>query len=135
MKLNFVCLLAKDVPAIVGFWRDVAQLPLTYYDEKLGYASFDTGGSTLAVYGSAAFDALVGNSEAAPALKGRQMYLSFQVEDVDAVYARLVEGGAASVVPPRDYPALQARQAHVNDPEGRLIELYSPLSTSEAPAV
>lgn len=135
MKLNFVCLLAKDVPAIVGFWRDVVQLSLTYYDEKTGYASFDTGGSTLAVYGSAAFNALVGSSEAASTLEGRQMYLSFQVEDVDATYARLVEGGATSAVPPRDYPALQARQAHVNDPEGRLIELYSPLPASGTPAV
>jgi predicted enzyme related to lactoylglutathione lyase len=126
MKMNFVCLLASDVPAIVGFWRDVVQLPLTYYDEKIGYASFDTGGSTLAIYGRDAFATLLGR-EPGP-VEGQQMYLSFQVDDVDATYTRLVEGGATSAVPPRDYPALQARQAHVNDPDGRLIEIYSPLS-------
>ena len=127
MKLNFVCLLASDVPALVRFWRDAMQLPLTYYDEKIGYASFDTGGSTLAIYGREAFDSLLGSDEPKPPLEGRQMYLSFQVEDVDATYTRLIEGGAAAVVSPRDYPALRARQAHVNDPDGRLIELYSPL--------
>jgi lactoylglutathione lyase len=127
MKLNFVCLLASDVPTVVRFWRDVVQLPLTYYDEQIGYASFDTGGSTLAIYGRAAFATLLGEDELASALQGRQMYLSFQVDDVDATYARLVEGGATTTVPPRDYPALQARQAHVSDPDGRLIELYSPL--------
>lgn len=126
MKMNFVCLLASDVPTIVGFWRDVVQLPLTYYDEKIGYASFDTGGSTLAIYGRDAFAAQL-RREPGP-VEGQQMYLSFQVEDVDATYTRLVEGGATSAVPPRDYPALQARQAHVNDPDGRLIEIYSPLS-------
>ncbi|HEY4386901.1 MAG TPA: VOC family protein [Ktedonobacteraceae bacterium] len=131
MKLNFVCLLASDVPAIVGFWRDVMQLSLTYYDEKIGYASFDTGGSTLAIYGRDAFASLVGE-EPAPLLESRQMYLSFQVDDLDATYARLVEGGATPVVPPRNYPALRARQAHLNDPDGRLIEIYSPLRVDDA---
>jgi lactoylglutathione lyase len=126
MKMNFVCLLANDVPTIVGFWRDVMQLPLTYYDEAIGYASFDTGGSTLAIYGRDAFAQLLGR-EPGP-VEGQQMYLSFQTDDVDATYARLVAGGATSVVPPQDYPALQARQAHVNDPDGRLIELYCPLA-------
>jgi lactoylglutathione lyase len=125
MKLNYVCLLAGNVPEIVQFWRDVVQLPLTYYDEKIGYASFDTGGSTLAIYGREAFAALIG--DAGPQVEGRQMYLSFQVDDVDATYGRLIEGGAASVAPPRDYPALGARQAHVNDPDGRLIEIYCAL--------
>jgi hypothetical protein len=27
---------------------------------------------------------------------------------------------------------LRARQAYVNDPDGRLIEMYSPLSSDEA---
>ncbi len=132
MKLNFVCLLASDVPTIVRFWRDVMQLPLTYYDEKIGYASFDTGGSTLAIYGRDAFASLLGEAEPTPPLAGRQMYLSFQVDDIDATYARLVEGGATPVIPPRDYPALQARQAHLNDPDGRLIEIYSPLQQDDA---
>lgn len=129
MKLNYVCLLAGNVPEVVRFWRDVMQLSLTYYDEKIGYAAFDTGGSALAIYGREAFDALVG--ESGPQLAGRQMYLSFQVDDLDATYARLIEGGATSVVPPRDYPALRARQAHVNDPDGRLIEIYCPLRSDD----
>ncbi len=135
MKLNFVCLLASDVPTIVGFWRDVVQLPLTYYDEKIGYASFDTGGSTLAIFGRAAFSSLIGEDKPIPPAVGRQMYLSFQVDDVDATYARLVAGGATPVALPRDYPVLQARQAHVNDPDGHLIELYSPLHPNETPTV
>jgi lactoylglutathione lyase len=135
MKLNFVCLLASDVPSIVGFWRDVMQLPLTYYDENIGYASFDTGGSTLAIFGRDAFASLIGEEEPMPPSAGRQMYLSFQVDDIDATYARVIEGGATPVVPPRDYPALQARQAHLNDPDGRLIELYSPLHLNQTPTV
>lgn len=127
MKLNFVCLLANDVPSIVSFWRDVVQLPMTYYDETIGYASFDTGGSTLAIYSRTAFAELLGEEEILPPQESRQMYLSFQVDDVDATYTRLIKGGATAVIAPRDYPVLHARQAHVNDPDGRLIELYSPL--------
>lgn len=133
MKLNFVCLLANDVPTIVRFWRDVMQLPLTFYDENIGYASFETGGSTLAIFGQAAFASLIGDEEEIVSSRaGRQMYLSFQVDDVDATYHRLVEGGATSVTAPKNYPALQARQAHLNDPDGHLIELYSPLPGNNA---
>ena len=50
----------------------------------------------------------------------------FQVEDLDALYARLIERGAAGVWPPRDSPEPGVRMAYVTDPDGNLIELIQP---------
>src|SRR6059058_3653399 len=99
MKLSYIVLLSDDVPAAIGFWRDVMRLPLTYYDETNGYAAFDTdhAGVVLSIYSSSGLATLLG--EAVPAPTGRQMYLSFPAEDVDITYAELVERGATPVAP------------------------------------
>ncbi len=133
MKLNFICLLANDVAVTVRFWRDAMQLAMTYYDETIGYASFDTGGSTLAIFGRDAFAEMIGTARPTSAPTGYPGYLSFLVDDVDATYTRLIEHGASSVAAPRDYPMLQARQAHLSDPDGHLIEIYKPLSKPDEP--
>ncbi|EFH79905.1 VOC family protein [Ktedonobacter racemifer] len=124
MKLNYIPLIVTDFPAAVRFWRDVAKLPLTYSDEATGFASFDTGSTTLLLLSSTLANASkIATSEQSQA---HSMYLSFQVEDVDASYAELLAGGATSVYEPQDFSHMQARQAHVTDPDGHLVELYTP---------
>ena len=49
----------------------------------------------------------------------------FQVDDLDTVYARMVELGAVAVWDPRDSPEPGVRMAYVTDPDGNLIELLS----------
>jgi predicted enzyme related to lactoylglutathione lyase len=61
---------------------------------------------------------------------GGQTIMVFQVDDIDATYADLIARGAVSVSKPQDYPAIQIRTVRINDPEGNLIEIYSPLSAS-----
>ena len=124
MKLNYIPLIVADFSAAVRFWRDVAKLSLTYSDEAMGFASFDTGSTTLLLLSSALAQAnKIATSERPQA---HSMYLSFQVENVDATYAELLAGGATSVYEPQDFPHMQARQAHVTDPDGHLVELYTP---------
>jgi len=50
-------------------------------------------------------------------------HICFRVEDVDAVFAHLVELGATVVGVPGDAPEPGVRFAYVADPEGNLIEL------------
>jgi len=123
MKLNFICRLVKDVPQTVHFWREVMQRPITYYDESIGYASVDTGGTTVAIFGQAEFSRML-NMEIPESC---HTYLSFQVENLDTTFADLIRRGAKELLPPQDFPALHARQAYVCDPEGYLIQLYSSL--------
>ncbi len=54
----------------------------------------------------------------------RTATLNLRVEDLDALVARLRDGGLA-VKGPEDYEGL-GRFAWVNDPEGNRLELYQP---------
>jgi lactoylglutathione lyase len=133
MKLSYIVLLSDDVPGAVRFWRDVIRLPLTYSDETIGYAAFDTGsaGLALSIYSRSGLATLFG--EATPAPAGRQMYLSFPVDDVDTAYAELIKRGATSVVKPRDVPEQQARLAHFSSPDGHVIEISGPMRETTTP--
>jgi lactoylglutathione lyase len=132
MKLSYVVLLSDNVPETVRFWRDVMKLPLTYSDETIGYAAFDTGsaGLALSIYSRSGFAALLG--EARPAPTGRQMYLSFPVDDVDSAYAELIERGATPAIKPRDVPGQQSRLAHFSSPDGHIIEIFGPMRETTA---
>lgn len=127
MKLSYMVLLSDDVPAAIRFWRDVVQLPLTFSDETIGYAAFETGhtGQMLSIYSRAGFATFLGEEYVVPA--GRQAYLCFPVEDVDRAYAEMVERGAMSVAAPRNVPAQQSRLAHLGSSDGHLIELSGPM--------
>lgn len=129
MKLSYLVLLAEDVPAAISFWRDTMKLPLTYSDETPGYAAFDTGhaGLTLSIFKREGLAALLGKDAPVPAIVGSQMYLSFPVDNVDTTYAELLERGARSIAQPQDRPEQQSRLAHISDPDGHIIEIYSPL--------
>jgi glyoxylase I family protein len=52
-------------------------------------------------------------------------HVGFEVDDLDAAHARLVEAGATSVWEPRQAPEPGRRMAFVHDPDGNLIELIS----------
>jgi lactoylglutathione lyase len=131
MKLISVRLLVGDFPAALRFWRDTMRLPMTYSDETMGYAYFDTGNTGLELFSRDGFAAAL--SEATPAPVGRQTVIVFRVDDVDATYTDLVERGATPVTGPQDRPAWQARTAHLGDPDGHLIEIYSQLGGTGAP--
>ena len=50
-------------------------------------------------------------------------HVAFDVPDVDAAYAALVESGAAERMSPRPSPEPGVRMAYIADPEGNLVEL------------
>jgi lactoylglutathione lyase len=133
MKFNNIRLLVGDFPAALRFWRDVMGLPMTYGDETMGYAYFDAGNAGVELFNRDGFAAALGEATPAPAPVGRQTVLVFNVDDVDATYAELVERGAAAVAGPQDRSAWGARTAHLSDPDGHLIEIYSMLRASAAP--
>ena len=56
-------------------------------------------------------------------------HLRFLVANVDAEAVRLAAPGVRQVTAPRDQAAWRQRVAHFADPAGRVIELWSPLTT------
>ena len=53
-------------------------------------------------------------------------HVCFHVADLEDVYTRLLDHGAAGVWAPRESPEPGMRMAYVTDPDGNLIELVAP---------
>lgn len=133
MKFINVRLLVGDMTAAIRFWRDVMRLRMTYGDEAMGYAYFETDSAGVELLTRAGFAAVLGEEASAPTAEGRPAVLVFRVDDVDTAYADFVERGATVVAGPQDRPAWQVRSAHLSDPDGYIVEIYSPLSGADAP--
>jgi len=134
MKLVNFRLLVSDFPASLAFWRDIMMLPITFGDETMGYAYFDTGNAGIELLSRVAFAASLGELVPSIITKGNPAVIVFRVDDVDATYDELVKRGAKAVVEPVDRPAWQARTAHISDPDGYLVEIYSQLQTGDGAA-
>ena len=134
MKLINIRLLVSDFPAALKFWRDIMMLPMTFGDETMGYAYFDTGNAGLELLSRDGFATSLGEATPTPMPVGHQAVIVFRVDDVDATYADLVKRGAKAVADPVDRPVWQARTAHLSDPDGYLVEIYSQLQASDTTA-
>jgi lactoylglutathione lyase len=133
VKLINVRLLISEFPAAVAFWRDLMKLSMTYSDETMGYAYFNTDSVGVELMSREAYAAALGETAHVATPASQQAVLVFQVDDVDAVYADLVARGARAVHGPESRPAWGARTAQIGAPDGYLVEIYSPLNASEAP--
>lgn len=120
-------LLVKDFAAAVHFWRDLMKFPLNFQDESLGYAYFDTGKGGLELMRQDDFAAAMGEATPVPSPQGRQVVVDVRVDNVDQTYHELIAQGVVSVAPPQDRPVWRARTAHIADPDGHVVELYTSL--------
>ena len=134
MKLVNFRLLVSDFPASLKFWRDIMMLPISFSEETMGYAYFDMENTGLELFSREGFAASLGEATPTPTPEGHQAVIVFRVDDIDASYADLVKRGAKAVAAPVDRPVWQARTAHFSDPDGYLVEIYSPLQASDTPA-
>jgi len=134
MKLNNIRLLVSDFPASLTFWRDIMALPLSFSEESMGYAYFDAGNGGLELFSRDGFATSLGEAPPTFTPGGYLAVIVVLVDDVDTSYADLVKRGAKAVASPVDRPIWHARTAHFSDPDGYLVEIYSPLQESDAPA-
>ncbi len=127
MKLANTRLLVKDFKTSFRFYRDVIGLTPTFGGEDDVYADRDTGGALLALFQSELMEAAVG-ADATP-IDGRdKAVLVFEVADVDGAVHKLQAKGVTFLTLPQDRPDWGIRTAHLRDPKGNLIEIYSPLA-------
>ena len=126
-------LLVGDFPATFAFWRDALRLSVSFSDEAAGYAFGELGGTGVELFARDAFAAAIGQPTPAPAPVGQRAMIELEVDDVDATYAALLAQGGVAVTTPEDRPAWGVRAAHVADPDGNLLELYTRLPADSAP--
>jgi lactoylglutathione lyase len=123
MRFSQARLLVDDFAAAFGFYRDALGLAVSSGDESSGYASFDTGTGSVAIFVRAGQEEVV---ELRP--QGDSTLLVLEVDDVDADVARLA---ARVVAGPMDQPEWGGRVAYVRDPSGNLIELFQTIPMNE----
>lgn len=124
-ELTHTRLLVDDYPACFRFYRDAFGMDPTFGDESSGYADFDTGDVTLALFDAAELADAIG-TDPPPESPADGSMLVFRVEDVDAAFDRLADE-AAVVAAPADHPEWGIRTAHLRDPDGTLLELNEPI--------
>jgi lactoylglutathione lyase len=135
MKFIAARLLVSDTAKSIHFWKDVMGFKMTFGDENMGYAYFETGSTGIELLERNTFARVLGETTPVPAPTGRQFLLDFQVDDVDATYAQLIERGASSVCQPTDRPEWgNVRAAQLADPEGNIVEIYSAIAPAESPS-
>ena len=129
IKFDNVRLLVTRFDETFAFYRDVLGLTPTWGKPGDNYASFVfPGGAQLALFRRSLMADAVGTA-ARPATRHEQdtAALILTVDDVDAVYARLKPSGIEFSGSPKDQPVWGIRAMHFRDPDGNLIEVFSPL--------
>jgi uncharacterized glyoxalase superfamily protein PhnB len=122
MKFASTRLVAADIKAMVGFYEMVTGKRAEWLAPI--FAEIVTPAATLAI-GSIETVALFKEGSAEPAAN-RTAIVEFQVDDVDAEFARLKD--KVEVVQAPKVMPWGNRAAQFRDPEGTLVGLYTPVT-------
>lgn len=122
MKFASTRLVARDIHAVVGFYEKLTERKAQWLAPV--FAEIVTTGATLAI-GSVETVALFKEGSAEPAAN-RTAILEFQVDDVEAQFARLKDE-LEVVLEPKLMPWGNLA-AQFRDPEGTIVGLYTPMT-------
>ena len=124
--MTHVRLLVDEYAETFRFYRDVVDLDPTFGDADSGYADFDTGDVTLALFDAEEMAEGVGVDTGHRS--GRdQVAVVLRVDDVDETAAELRDAGVGIAAPPADHPEWGIRTVHCRDPDGSIVEFNEPL--------
>jgi catechol 2,3-dioxygenase-like lactoylglutathione lyase family enzyme len=129
IRLDNVRLLVTRFDETYAFYRDALGLAPTFGKPGENYASFAfPGGAQIALFRRSLMAEAVGTATQ-PSSRAEQdtAALVLSVEDVDGLYGQLKRAGVEFVDAPVDQPVWGIRAMHLRDPDGNLIEVFSPL--------
>ena len=113
-SISAVTFAVADMARSVDFYRDKVGLEMLYGGSETTFTSFKVGSGYIN---------LTLNPDQTPASWGR---LIFHVDDVDALYRRLVNAGLAPSTEPSD-ASWGERYFHINDPDSNELSFAKPL--------
>jgi lactoylglutathione lyase len=126
--LSHLRYLVSDFAPVLHFYGDVLRLKLAV-DVPGVYAEFETPAGRLAFYRSDLMAEVIGAPVATRI--GDDCVMCLRVENVDAAAGRVKLAGYALVNAPHDRAEWSQRVAHLWDPAGHLVELWSPLPRAQ----
>lgn len=133
MQFGGTVLYVDQVSPVVDFYRRAFGLTVRFFDETLGFAELETGGSMLAIAAHSLGEMLMPNRYSRPA-NGQPagIEIAFLTPDVPASFAKAIAEGATPITPPRRMPwGLEV--AYVLAPEGTLIGFSEPPAATTKP--
>lgn len=93
--------------------------------EEMQFASFHTGETKIEIFSRQNMAEVIGENNIPTGAEPQSKFLlTFAVDQVDEVCARLKDKGVMFLNEPHDRQAWNARVAHLRDPDGNVIELY-----------
>ena len=122
MKFASTRLVARDIKNLVGFYERVMNKKAEWLVPT--FAEIVTPAATLAI--NTAETVALFKEGSAEAGANRTAILEFQVDDVDAEFARL-KAEVEVVLEPKTMP-WGNRAAQFRDPEGSLVSMYTPVT-------
>lgn len=126
MQFGGTVLYVDDVSAAVEFYRRAFGLDVRFFDEALGFAELETGGSTLAIAAHSLGKMLMPDGYVRP-VGGHPagVEIAFLTRDVSASFAKAIAEGASPITAPKRMPwGLEV--AYVRAPEGTIIGFSEP---------
>ncbi len=127
-RIDHVAIVVEDLDAALGFWRDALGLPLAKTEdnpaESVSIGFLPVGGSEIELLQPTDADSGIGKYLAR---KGQGMHhLCVEVDDIDAMIARLVDHGVEMInAEPRTRPeGTRYAFVHPKSAGGVLVELY-----------
>ena len=127
MNFASVRIITDHVGTLADFYEQVTGEKAQRYTPD--FAEIVLPGATLAIGGTATVT-LFGEGSAEPAAN-RTAIIEFRVDDVDADYARLRDVVGEVVQPPTTMP-WGNRSLLFRDPDGTLVNLFTPVTTEAA---
>ena len=125
MHFGGTVLYVDEVLPVVDFYRRAFGLELRYFDEALGFAELETGGSTLAIASHSLGEMLMPDGYSRPADGPAGIEIAFFTRDVPGSFAKAIAEGATAVTAPKRMP-WGVEVAYVRAPEGTLIGFSEP---------
>jgi catechol 2,3-dioxygenase-like lactoylglutathione lyase family enzyme len=115
-----ITLFVEDLAAAKQFYREAFGLPVAFEDDDS--AVFDFGNTIINLLTVTAARGLIAPAAVATREVGSRLQLTIQVDDVDAICAKLAARGVALLNGPMDRP-WGIRTASFRDPGGHIWEI------------
>jgi catechol 2,3-dioxygenase-like lactoylglutathione lyase family enzyme len=121
-RLTYACVLTPQIDRMAEFYRQVLRVEPQWTGTD--YAEYDTAPGIFCLWSIDAY-IQVASAQSQPTIGSGGIMLEFQIDDVDAEYARLGQTLHLDFIIPPTTMEWGNRSIYFRDPDGNLLNLFS----------